>query len=423
MVLSGPHRRARGSGGWPQRSGRSRPPPAGPRRRQGHRGCGRLRPAPRRRWAAVFTPTRWPIGEVGQHHLLQRGYMLGRTHDRTGTVGGAAMASQHHTGVGNHLQRHLTTAVTHQHLPTRVTRWNRINVAPERDSGLITYRARHFQHRAITRRYRPQPLGLSQRPHRGGDTVTAALASVKAHTQPVQPGLGLVLGDVVAEGAPPALGDHPGSLFHRALGPGVIGRADVDTHRIVAGDRPERHLQPPAPRLSDRGHPIKAPPPAQPAQPARHRVKALHQMRLIGRLGQPAAPAPGMRQRPDQHIGRCIPAPPGRWVGQFHPIPLGFSTRRVLDRRSIGRGVLLTRRTHRAQRPLADGAGERRIRLGIAQRGHLVEQRGGPQMRIRGQPQSAVFDILGERVRRRPGTHPRGLLPGQIPAHRRPGHP
>src|ERR1700760_4907276 len=30
-------------------------------------------------WAAVFTPTRWPIGEVGQHHLLQRGYMLGRT--------------------------------------------------------------------------------------------------------------------------------------------------------------------------------------------------------------------------------------------------------------------------------------------------------------------------------------------------------
>ena len=35
-------------GGWPQRSGRSRPPPAGPRRRQWHRGCGRLRPAPRR---------------------------------------------------------------------------------------------------------------------------------------------------------------------------------------------------------------------------------------------------------------------------------------------------------------------------------------------------------------------------------------
>src|SRR6478609_7240326 len=140
-------------------------------------------------WAAVFTPTRWPIGEVGQHHLLQRSYMLGRTHDRTGTVGGAAMASQHHTGVGNHLQRHITKAVTHQHLPTRVTRWNRINAAPERDSGLITYRARHFHHRGITRRYRPQPLGLSQRPHRGGDTVTAAFASVKAHTQPVQPGL------------------------------------------------------------------------------------------------------------------------------------------------------------------------------------------------------------------------------------------
>jgi hypothetical protein len=46
-----------------------------------------------------FTPARRPVGEVGQHHLLNRGHMLGGTHDRTGPIGGAAMASQHHTGV------------------------------------------------------------------------------------------------------------------------------------------------------------------------------------------------------------------------------------------------------------------------------------------------------------------------------------
>jgi hypothetical protein len=36
-------------------------------------------------------------------------------------------------------------------------------------------------------------------------------------------------------------------------------------------------------------------PPAQPAQPPGNRIQALDQMRMIGRLGQPAAPTPGMR--------------------------------------------------------------------------------------------------------------------------------
>ena len=203
----------------------------------------------------------------------------------------------------------------------------------------------------------------------------------------------------------------------------MIGRAYVNTDRVVAGDRPEGHLQAPGLRLGDRGHPIKAPPPGQPAQPARHRVQALHQMRLIGRLGQPAAPAARVRQCPDQHIGRLAPAPPRRWIGQFQPVPLGFITRRVLDRRTIGAAGLLARRAHRAQRALTDRPGERRIRSAVAQRGDLVEQRGGPQVRISRQPKPAVFDVVGERVRRRGGPNSRSAFSGQILAHRHPGHP
>ena len=191
----------------------------------------------------------------------------------------------------------------------------------------------------------------------------------------------------------------------------------------MACDRPERHLQPPALRLGHRGHPIKAPPPAQPAQPVGDRIQSLRQVRLIGRLGQPAPPPPRARQRPNQHIGALTPTPPDRRIGQFHPVPLGFSPWRVFDHRPVGRCGLLARPAHRAQRPLPYRAGKRRIRTREAQRDDLVEQRRGPQMRIRGQPQPAIFDILGEQVRRQADTNPRGVLPGQIPAHRQPGHP
>ena len=47
----------------------------------------------------------------------------------------------------------------------------------------------------------------------------------------------------------------------------------------------------------------------------------------------------------------------------------------------------------------------------VAERGDLVELRGGPQMWIGRQPQPTIFDILGERVRRRTGTDPWGVFP------------
>ena len=68
-------------------------------------------------------------------------------------------------------------------------------------------------------------------------------------------------------------------------------------------DRPKRHLQAPGLRLGHRQHPIKAPAPGQSAQPARHRVQAFHEVRLIGRFGQPAAPAARVRQCPDPPAG------------------------------------------------------------------------------------------------------------------------
>jgi len=80
----------------------------------------------------------------------------------------------------------------------------------------------------------------------------------------------------------------------------VIGRAEVNTDTEVTGDRAEGHLQAPGLRLGHRRHPIETPAPGQSAQPARHRVQAFHQVRLIGALGQPAALSARVRQRPDR---------------------------------------------------------------------------------------------------------------------------
>jgi hypothetical protein len=80
--------------------------------------------------------------------------MLIGEHDSAGTVGGAAMAGQHHPGVGDHVQGELTEAVAHQQPPAGVTGRHRIRVAAKRNSRLVAYRAPHFQHRWVLRRYR-----------------------------------------------------------------------------------------------------------------------------------------------------------------------------------------------------------------------------------------------------------------------------
>ena len=62
-------------------------------------------------------------------------------------------------------------------------------------------------------------------------------------------------------------------------------------------------------------------------------------------------------------------------------------------------------------RPIRKGRLGKPVKVGHKPNATTVEHRGGPQMRICGQPQPTVFDIHGERVRRRPGTHPSHWTP------------
>jgi hypothetical protein len=66
------------------------------------------------------------------------------------------------------------------------------------------------------------------------------------------------------------------------------------------------------------------------------------------------------------------------------------------DRAVLRRAARLARRSQPARPQLA---GERRIGAVVAQLAELVEQRGGPQVRVLGQPFPAVVDERLERIR------------------------
>ena len=258
---------------------------------------------------------------------------------------------------------------------------------------------------------RPQRLGRGQHPHGGALAVEGSAALVQPHAQPVQAGLGLGDGDLVAEGAPPALRRGVVGLLHHALAVAMPGGAQVDPDAVVLGDPGQRRGQPPAGGLADRGHAVKPPASGQPAQPAGHPVQPVDQVREILGLQQHPAPAARAGQRPHQQVRLAVTTPPGGRVGQLQPVPLRLMPQRVGDHRVLTAARRCTRLAVRPQLPGPQRPGERRIGASIAQLAHLVVQGRGPQVRVALQPQPAVVGERLERVGLAAHPHPGGTLP------------
>jgi hypothetical protein len=112
-------------------------------------------------------------------------------------------------------------------------------------------------------------------------------------------------------------------------------------------------------------------------------------------------------QGTDQQVRvRANPPLPGR-VRQLKPVELDLLARRVRDDRDIPTPGRLARIAVRSDVIPAKRPGEGRVAALIAQFHDLVEQGARPQMRIIGQPLTAVVQERHERIRRL--TAPAGL--------------
>ena len=215
------------------------------------------------------------------------------------------------------------------------------------------------------RRRRAQRLAGGDGGHGGLAVRGRAQPDVAAPGAPgVQELLGLLGRDVVGQGAPEPLGRDMVGLLDYAFAVAAPRRARPHGHAVVLGHRGERRGDPAGFGVHDGGHPVEPPRRGEPAQGAGDTVQALDQVRLVHRRGQPAAPPPRMRQRPDQQARLGAPAPARGRAGQFHPVPLGLIAGRVLDHRHRPALRGMARLAVRAQAPRPQLPGERRDMTG-----------------------------------------------------------
>src|SRR5690606_26057875 len=110
--------------------------------------------------------------------------------------------------------------------------------------------------------------------------------------EPVQGGLGLFNGDVVAQGAPPALRRGVVGLLHHALAVPAPRWTDRDLDAVVLGHCGERRRHATGLGVTDRGHPIETPLAGQPVQLPAGLVESVDELGLILHWREVAAPAP-----------------------------------------------------------------------------------------------------------------------------------
>jgi hypothetical protein len=257
----------------------------------------------------------------------------------------------------------------------------------------------------------PQQLVGGQLPDRAPTRATPGVAG--GGKKPVQGGLG-VGGRAQPGGAPPPLGEEVDRLLDHAFAVGSPRRARVHTDLVVLGDRGEGGLDAPGRGVHDGGHAVKPPAAGGAAQAAQDGVQRLDQMRQVLGLGQDRAGLAGVRQRPDQHVRG--PAP--RRAGQIRPVPLQLLARRVVQLGGLAAGDAGARLAAGPQPVGAQRAGEARVAAPVAQRDHLLIQRGCPHVAVLTKARGHIVEVGGEHIRRRTSALPRGALAGQIRADR-----
>lgn len=328
-------------------------------------------------------------------------------HERTGAGDRHRVAGDDGAAWGEDLQLPAAEAVAHLDLGAHKARGERVAVA------LVGHERRcpdpaGDAHRRRVRRSREgdEALGAGDLPDARPIAPTPVAGGGE---EPVE--LGLRVGHV-ADGrrAPPALGDEVVGRLDGALAVGPAGRADIDGHAVVAGDRGEARVKAPRPRITHARHPVGAPAPRRAAEATQHRVDRLHQVGLILGFGEHRPALARVGQRPDQQVrlGR-----PGR-AGELQPIPLDLLARLVgdLDRRPPPHPR--TGLTVRPQCAAAELAGEDLVAPVVTERSELVVERRGPQMGVFPEALAGVRLERGEVVGHGGPAPPRPALTGQI---------
>lgn len=369
-------------------------------------------------WDALLGAVRPRGGRRGHGGLFERHDVAVVSDHDSGAFGCQGVAGDHRAGLRGDVHVWRTEPQADPHLGAGEFGRDAVAVAAEGHQRLRRHGACHGERRRERRRWwGAQRLGSGDGRDRGFAVGGGAQPGVAPGGAPrVEPPLDLLDGDVVGQGAPEALRGDVVGLLHHALAVAAPGRAGANLDAVVLSDRGEGGLHPAGVGVDHGGHPVEPPRVRAPAERAGDAVQAVDELRLIHRGAQPPAPPARVRQRPDQQVRGLAPPPAFGRVGQIDPVPLRLVAGRVLDHRyraALRRSARLTRR---AQAPLAQLPGQRRIRAVVAQLEQLVIQRAGPHVRVLGQPRGAVHRERFERIRGAAGTDTRLAVAGQMGA-------
>jgi len=155
----------------------------------------------------------------------------------------AAMPGQYHPAQGDQVQGGGAQPVGHGHDSTAVAGAHRVPVTAKRHQPLGADRRLDGHDRRIRAgRDRAQPLGGGQIGHPASGAVFAAPGPGVADSgaEPVQGGLGLGRGQLIGQGAPPALRGTVVGLLDHPFAVAPPRGANRDGYSIVRGHRAKR---------------------------------------------------------------------------------------------------------------------------------------------------------------------------------------
>jgi hypothetical protein len=371
---------------------------------------------------AFLAPVRTGAAGCGGGHggLVQGADVAVVSDHGAGAGGGEAVAGQDDLGAvgGGDLEDRLVESVAGQDLGAGEFGRHRVLVAAVGHQCLGRDGALDGDSGRERRRQRGQGLAGGDGDHAGPPVGGGADAGVAAQrAEPVEPGLSVLDRHLVGQGAPPALSGGVVGLLHHTLAVPGPRWADRHRHAVVLRDAGEARGDLAGGGVADRGHPVEAPAVGQPAEPDRDAVQRVDQMRLIHGFGQHPTPPPGVRQCPDQQERGLAPPPARGRVRELDPVELGLLTRWVFDDRHRPGRDRAARLARRAQPAGPQLAGQRRIGPVEPEVDELVVQGLRPQVRVLGQPFTAVGHERLERIIGGLGALPGDPLPGQVAAH------
>jgi len=269
-------------------------------------------------WSALGgSGTSWQSGE---HDPLEGAVMLNAAHDAPGTGRREPVRGQQAADGRVDLDGRRAQPVPQRQVHVGEPGWDRVAVASERDRRVGGDDTSDLDGRGERESgQRQQRLGVAEHTDSRLEAGRGAAGAGVAGTgeEAVQGQLRLLRGGR-GHGPPPPPAREAHRGFDRALAVPAPWWARLDDRAVVLRHRRERRLHVTGARHDHRRQPVRAPYAGGAAETAHHGVHRLDEVRLIERLGQHAAGAARVRERPEEHEGGAAP----RCPAPLEPVPL-----------------------------------------------------------------------------------------------------